>query len=210
MAETTYNINTGAFRKGMLNIVGEKYLTIKGKNTSLKRACSGDFLNVTFRQPLEDDGFVTFGKRLYVAKAGEFFSENFCEGFDECIREYFDSNKIPINENARFSDNITVVAAVMLSQKENTENQFKVYCRLEIADSANDFDDEFYSYYPRGLFSTEAWTHHDNYIPDRDLVEEIEGCKRKIIDNVPGNPEQLFAFAKHSLLNPYILLPSFH
>ena len=129
--------NTKEFRSGMLDLIGEKYLTVNGRPTPLKRVEDYDITDFGFSCPEDENNLPPFGRRVYMAELGELVDDEFTTTLGNMFQCYTEFHgNVRFDRSADIGANIMVAAAVCLKQDYN-HNIFDVYSELLIVDRLN-------------------------------------------------------------------------
>ena len=187
---SSYSINTKAFRKGMLDLIGEKFLTVNGNPTPLKRINDYDITDFNYCFAEDENNLPPFGRRVYMTELGSFVDDEFTTTLGNMFQYYTEIHgNVRFHRTADIGSNIIVAAAVYLKQDYN-HNVFDVYSEMQIVDKLNLklFTDSYYRRTSIAEFFDETFDPR-LFVKDEGLAARIEHSKQYLMSCLPKSPK---------------------
>ena len=191
MPTKTMYYNTKAFRKNILNMIGEKFLTYNGQPTPFKCNHEACYLYTEFIEPMTENNLAPFGCQRYKGPFGAWFPEGFCEEIKSMMKDYVPLHNDYVNTHAtkaplfKFNENTSPVDSLniffSIYPKQNCkENEFDVYGEMMVTDLLRGLssDGSFVASSTNPIMSCAYDIQNRDFFVFADgLLEKIEKCK---------------------------------
>ena len=191
MPANTMYYNTKAFRRNILNMIGEKFLTYNGQPTPFKCNPEACYLYTEPIEPMTENNLAPFGCQRYKGPFGAWFSKEFCEEIKSMMKDYVPMHNDYVNTHAtkapllRFNENVSPADSLniyfSIYPKQNyRENEFDVYGEMLITDLLRGLssDGNFVSSITKPIMSCAYDIQNRDFFVSADgLLGKIEKCK---------------------------------